>query len=436
MNPAIAIPALLALVSLALLVWQWLAALKFPLHRRAANTGGRISTPVPTPPPRPGGGSPGVRGVEPDSSSATFAPPISLLKPLKGCDETTADSLRSWFNQNYAGPTQLLFGAADPNDPVCATVQRLIAEHPACDAQLIICGPPEGANAKVAQLARLEEMAKHGFVLTSDADVRVPPDFLANAVQDLRDEKTGLVNCFYRLANPSTPAMQWEAVAVNADFWSQVLQARTLQAPDFALGAAILIRREALAKIGGFKPLAGCLADDFQLGRRIAQSGYRIALCPVVVECWNPPMNWREVWKHQLRWARTIRVCRPVPYFFSILSNATLWPLLWLAAGFLGLVAITRSTTPFDFSGSLAARIALLEGMTVAVMLLLVRIILAQHLQRRFTPERPLVSPFWLVPVKDLLQAAVWFCAFTGNTVEWRGRKMKLRRDGSLVPEP
>ena len=126
--------------------------------------------------------------------------------------------------------------------------------------------------------------------------------------------------------------MRCEAIAINADFWSQVLQAASLKPLDFALGAVMLTRRKLLAEIGGFTVLANCLADDYQLGHRIAQNGHRIALCPVVVECWHPPMNWYGVWKHQLRWARTIRVCQPVPYFFSILSNATLWPLLWLIA--------------------------------------------------------------------------------------------------------
>ena len=97
----------------------------------------------------------------------------------------------------------------------------------------------------------------------------------------------GLVNCFYRLANPSTTAMRWEAVAINADFWSQVLQSQTLKPLDFALGAAMLVRRQALAEIGGFQSLADCLADDYQLGHRIAKNGHRIALCPVVVECWR-----------------------------------------------------------------------------------------------------------------------------------------------------
>jgi ceramide glucosyltransferase len=372
--------AALAILSFALLLWQFFAAQKFPLHQRISKT--------------------------------DFTPAISILKPLKSCDATTAESLQSWLNQNYPGQTQILFGVADASDLVCKIVEDLLQKNPHADAQLILSREPLGANAKVSKLAQLEPRARHDLILICDADVRVPPDFLANFVAPLRDEKVGLVNCFYRLANPTTPAMQWEAVAINADFWSQVLQSQTLKPLDFALGAAILLRRKDLGEIGGFKSLADCLADDYQLGQRIFQNGQRIALCPVVVECWDAPVDWAQVWKHQLRWARTIRVCQPLPYFFSILSNATLWPLLWL---FVSLVATKTFCAPLT-----------------AIAFLFLRMVLAQHLQRRFTPERQLVSPFWLVPVKDLLQAALWLCAFAGNTVEWRGRKMKLRRDGTL----
>jgi ceramide glucosyltransferase len=375
--------AALAGLSVLLAVWQWLAARKFPLHQRSAAAG--------------------------------FAPAISILKPLKGCDDTTRASLESWFRQNYAGPLQILFGVADANDPVCEIVRQLVAENPQAGAQLVICEHLAGANAKTSKLILLEEIAQHDLILISDADVRVPPDFLASFVAPLRDQKVALVNCFYRLANPTTAAMRWEAVAINADFWSQVLQSQTLKPLDFALGAAILLRRAALAEIGGFKSLADCLADDYQLGHRIAGHGHRIALCPVVVECWDAPMEWSQVWKHQLRWARTIRVCQPLPYFFSLLSNATLWPLLWLA------VALATTGT---FCAPLAAGLFLLT-----------RILFAQDLQRRFTPDRKLVSPAWLVPVKDLSHVAIWFAAFAGNTVEWRGRRMKLRRDGTLLAE-
>ena len=372
-----------AVLSLALAVWQWIAARRFPLHEKNAR--------------------------------ADFAPAVSILKPLKGCDETTRASLQTWFKQNYAGEIEIIFGVAGAGDPVCEIVRRLIAENPGCHAQLVVCGQLAGANAKVSKLAQLEHFAQHDLILISDADVRVPADFLANFVAPLRDEKNALVNCFYRLANPTNTAMRWEAVAINADFWSQVLQSQTMQPLDFALGAAILMRRNALEEMGGFLALVDCLADDYQLGNRIAKNGHRIALCPVVVECWDAPMDWSDVWKHQLRWARTISVCQPVPYFFSILSNATLWPFLWFVVSFL---------TTSSFHAPLAA-----------LGCIVIRTGLAQNLQRRFTPERSLVSPAWLVPVKDLSHAAIWLGAFAGDTVEWRGRRMKLLRDGTLLAE-
>jgi ceramide glucosyltransferase len=382
----------LALLSLALTLWQWLVARRFPLHQRV-----------------------------PQPSTLNPQPPVTLLKPLKGCDPATEDCLRSWITQQYAGANQILFGVTAADDPVCGIVRKLLQEFPRRDAQLIVCGPPVGTNAKVSQLVELERQAKHDLLIISDADVRVPPDFLTNLVAPLCPvpfsrpmgevsgvRACGLICCFYRLANPTTLAMQWEVIAVNADFWSQVLQSRSLKPIDFALGAVMAIRRQQLREIGGFEALVDCLADDYQLGNRIARRGYSIALSPVVVECWSAPMGWAAVWKHQLRWARTIRVCQPVPYFFSLLSNATLWPLLWLT------VQPATPVCAFAFS------------------CWLIRIMTALNLEQRLTQRPTFFAQGWLVPAKDLLQTAVWLLAFLGNRVEWRGRQMRLRRDGTL----
>ena len=390
----------LALLSLALTLWQWLVARRFPLHQRlpapASSSDPRSSRPEE------------AQTRPPPLSPLAPLPSLTVLKPLKGCDITTEDCLRSWFTQQYAGSTQILFGVAATDDPVCPIVRRLLHEFPATDAQLIVCGPLLGANAKVSQLMELERQAKHDLLIVSDADVRVPPDLLANIVVPLQQPGIGLVNCFYRLANPTTLAMQWEAIAINADFWSQVLQSRSIKPLDFALGAVMATRRQQLQEIGGFAALADCLADDYQLGNRIARRGYSIALSPVVVECWSAPMGWAAVWKHQLRWARTIRVCQPVPYFFSLLSNATLWPLLWL---------IVKPASPVC---------------AFALCCWLVRIVSALNLEQRLTQSRSLFAQGWLVPAKDLLQSAIWLLAFLGNRVEWRGRQMRLRPDGTL----
>jgi ceramide glucosyltransferase len=377
----------LALLSLALLLWQWLVARRFPLHQRVTD--------------------------------ASFTPDVTLLKPLKGCDAATEDCLRSWFAQQYGGRVQILFGVASAEDPVCTIVQRLQKEFPDRDAQLLVSGPLTGTNAKVSKLAQLEPMAKHDLFVISDADVRVPPDFLANVVApfalhastlDTSSRRPcALVNCFYRLANPTTAAMQWEAIAINADFWSQVLQSRSLKPLDFALGAVMAVRQKQLQEIGGFDALKDCLADDYQLGNRIAKRGYRLELSPVVVECWSAPMGWAAVWKHQLRWARTIRVCQPVPYFFSILSNAAVWPLLWL----------------FIYPANWAF------GVTVA--LLLWRVLSAQILQNRLTRTPPHPVDASLVVLKDLLGGAIWVAAFMGNEIGWRGEMYHIQPGGKMI---
>lgn len=387
----------LAILSFLLMLWQWLVAWRFPLHQRSGEH--RL------------GVNPDPLATRDEPSRCSALPSVTLLKPLKGCDDHTEACLRSWLAQEYAGEVQTLFAVADASDPGCAVVKKLLADFPQRDAQLVVCPERLGANAKVSKLAQLEPHVKHALIVVSDADVKVPADLLANAVALLRDKRVGLVNCFYQLANPTTLAMRWEAIAINADFWSQVLQSRSLQPLDFALGAVMVTRRTHLVEIGGFRALVDCLADDYQLGHRIAQRGHRIELCPVVVECWSLPMSWGEVWRHQLRWARTIRVCQPLPYFFSLLSNATLWPLLWLLAH------------------------PSLEVLEISLVFLVTRTISALFLQKWLT-RATRDFDWWLVPVKDLMQAAIWALAFAGNRIEWRGERYRLRRDGLMEKTP
>ena len=367
----------LALLSLVLALWQWLEGRLFPLHQRATDT--------------------------------SFAPGVTLLKPLKGADAETAACLRSWLAQDYRGRVQVLFGVASAEDPACGIVRELLREFPQADAELLVCSAMGGANAKAAKLAQLEPHARHDIIVISDADVRVPPDFLASLVAPLRDASIGLVNPFYMLANPATVAMRWEALAINADFWTSVLQSRRLGPMQFALGAAMAVRRDRLQRVGGFAALANHLADDYELGRRIAATGARIALCPVAAECREAPQGWAVVWRHQLRWARTIRVCQPLPYAFSLTTNVTLWTTLW----WLSCPTATATLTAL-------AAIAL-------------RVLTAADSQWRLTGLLAHLPWCWLAVVKDLLQALLWALSFLGDTVEWRGERYRVTRGGELV---
>jgi len=369
--------AILTAVSFALTFWRWAVSLRFPLHRRMV--------------------------------IQTSLPGLTLLKPLKGCDAQTKDCLRSWFRQKYPGPVQILLGAADADDPVCAVAREVLAEFPEAGARLITCGENLGANAKVSTLRQLEPHIGHSLVMISDADVRVPADFAANVTARLDDPGVGLVNCFYRLANPSTAAMRWEAVAVNADFWAQVLQARSLKPVDFALGAVMTLPAAQLKAAGGFAALRDFLADDYQLGREVARQKKRIEFATVVAECWEAPMNWRQVWAHQCRWARTIRACRPLPFFLSILNNSTLWPLLWLA--------VARQPLAWAVGGGC----------------LLFRVGTALQQQSRLTQSPARAAWVWMPPVKDLLDVLVWAGAFCGSQITWRGERYRVLPGGRLA---
>lgn len=368
---------LLTVLSLGLTLWQWLAARRFPLHQ-----------PGHTPSDQPG---------------------ITLFKPLKGCDEHTARCLESWFQQNYRGPIQVLLGVASEQDPAWALVKQLLSVYSQADARLVVCPDALGVNGKVSTLIQLHRLARHEVLVISDADIQVPANLLAQAVAPLRDPRVGLVHCFYRLLNSTTWAMRWEAFAVNADFWSQVLQGQTLWPLDYALGAVMVTTRRHLEKIGGFESLADFLADDYQLGHRLARNGARIELCPIVVDCWSASLSWRQVWRHQLRWARTIRISKPAPYAASLLSNASLWPALW-----------------FGFHPTA------IVGAVLAICLAL-RIATGMNLQQRMIRQPAPWYLVWLIPLKDVLQVFLWLLAFTGQRVEWKGVSYRIGRGGQLV---
>lgn len=392
--PAVVL-AILAVLAALLMLWQWLAARAFPLdpaesHGPAATSASAAaSLPV---------------------AAASWEPSVTLLKPVKGADPGTAEALATWMEQLPADRLQVVFGVDSIEDPAVPLIHDLLARHPGADARLVICPERLGINRKVSNLIQMVRAARGEVIALSDADVAARPGLLGALAAPLADPAIGLVHCLYRMADAPTAAMRWEAFAVNADFWSQVLQNRTLHPLDYALGAAIAVRRADLEAIGGFESLRDHLADDNRLGRLIVQRGLRTELCRWVVDCRAGTADWAEVWRHQLRWAVTIRACQGLPYFLSILANGTFWPLLWMA--------ITPS------------RLAL----TVGPVLILFRIIQGLGLESRFTGRPVRWTDAWVVPFKDLLQVVLWAAAFLQRHVVWRGIRYRVLADGRLEP--
>ena len=343
-------------------------------------------------------------------ADARFRPGVSVLKPLKGLDIELYANLATLCHQRYAAPIQLIFGVADHDDPAIGVVRRLQREFPTVDILLVIDERVYGTNYKVSNLYNMYREAKHEVIVLADSDIRVGPDYLARVVEPLEDAKVGLATCVYRAVNTGGGPTLIESLFVNTDFAALVMLARKVEKSSYAFGATIAIRREVLDQIGGFLPIANLLADDYEIGYRVAKHGYRLELSPEVVDTVLAVRTWRRLFDHQLRWARTYRVNRPGGYFGSILTHGTFWAVANLLYNGFG---------PWSCIAS---------GGVIALRYLVAGRMAWTHLKTDLT-----LPQFLLVGPKDLFLTLVWFAAFVGNDVVWSGHRFRVQKTGEMV---
>lgn len=336
------------------------------------------------------------------AAAARGSVPISILKPVCGRDPRFYEAIRSHAVQDYPD-FEILFGASDPADPAVADISRLIAEFPERRIRLITTST-KMPNLKAGVLADLAAAARHPWLLINDSDIRVPPDYLRQVAAVLEPPGTGLVTCLYRAHSDRWPG-RWEALGVATEFVPSVLVARLLGMGSFALGSTMLLRAADLARIGGFAAIGDYLADDYRLGLEISRLGLRVAFAPPVVETELGGQSWAQVWRHQLRWSRGIRVSRASGYYGYLVTHAAFW----------SLVAMVVGAWP---AGVAALALRVLAGLAVG------RVILHDTAVVRYA---------CLIPLRDLWGFAIWICGLFGRTVEWRGQRLHLTRDGKIL---
>jgi ceramide glucosyltransferase len=336
-------------------------------------------------------------------------PGVSILRPLKGTDPEMYESLRSHCVQDYP-EYEILFGVSEADDPALEFVKRLKQEFPKHAIRILVCEKKLGANIKVSNLAQMAREAKYDILVVSDSDIRVPPDYLRRVVAPLSDSNVGLVTCLYRGVASGTLGSRLESLGISTDFIPGVLAARAIEGGiRFGLGSTLAFRRQDLQTIGGFESFADYLADDYELGKRIAALGKEVKISGVVVETFLPRYTMREFLQHQLRWARTVRDARPWGYAGLGLTFGLPWALLAVAA------ANGTSLT----SGLLTAVLTMRLGVTFAV-------------GWRVLHDRQALAMFPLLPLRDVVALLVWLVSFAGHTVIWRGDRFELKK-GNLT---
>jgi ceramide glucosyltransferase len=318
-------------------------------------------------------------------------------------------SFRSHAEQSYPD-FELIFGVSDARDPACGVVRQLQEEYPNRAIKLIVCEQALGSNVKVSNLAQMLSAATHENLLVNDSDIRVPPDYLQQVIAPLADPQVGLVTCLYRAEPAGTIGSRLEALSIATDFVPGVLAARFLEnGLRFGLGSTLAFRSEDLAAIGGFEAILDYLADDYELGRRIAAIGKRVELSSTTVTTFLPAYTLSQFWRHQLRWSRTIRDARHWGYAGLIFTFGLPWSIVML----------------FASRGALWAWI--LFALTYATRLTVGLITATQVLNDRHVMR----NIFWL-PARDLIAPIVWAAGLIGNHIHWRGDDFYLK-DGRLL---
>jgi ceramide glucosyltransferase len=349
---------------------------------------------------------------------AAFAHGVSVLKSLKGLDPGMMDGFRSHCRQSYTGEYELLFGVASLDDPAAAAVEQLKTEFPELSIKLVECPERLGTNGKVSTLVQLAGHARFDFLLINDSDITVSPRYLERVMgcfapaeerNGKAPQKVGLVTALYRGRAHGTLASKFEALGIATDFQAGVLLSKWIEGGlHYGLGSTLAVRREALDRIGGLLPLVDHLADDYELGARVAQAGYRVALSPEVVETNVAGYGWRGFLEHQLRWERTVRDARPWGYAGLIFTHGLGWALINVLAS--GVSPLSLWLLGLSF---------------------FLRLALAMTVGAEVLGDRQVLPRLWLLPLRDMVAMGVWVAGFAGNTIVWRGERFRLK-DGRL----
>jgi len=340
---------------------------------------------------------------------ANYSPPVSVLKPVRGVDFGSYENFSSFCRQEYA-EYEILFGVGDDADPAVPVIQGLIAEFPERRIRLFVGAERIGANRKVNMLARLAQEARHDVLVLTDGDIRVAPGYLREVVSPFAVEGTGAVTSFYRAIAEKSLGAELEAIGAASDFFAGVLMANWMEGMTFALGASIVTTKAWVAKIGGFAAIADMHSDDYELGHRIAEAGGKVVLSREPVWTMYPAQTARGFWQHQVRWARTVRLCRPISYAGLIFTHGLPWALVAAFAAPANWIAVTFLLAYF-----------------------ILRLTMAWTVGVWGVGDEVLRRKLWLVPFRDAIHFAVWLASMGSNRIRWGGEEFTMRK-GQLVP--
>jgi len=354
------------------------------------------------------------RRQEEQNSPVSQLPFVSVLKPLCGLEPHLEANLESFFQQDYPD-FEIVFGARDASDQALAIVSRLQQRYPNVAVKVVLSGEPERPNAKVCSLEKMSVVARADYLVISDSDVHVTPAYLRAVVPPLlkEEEKVGMVTCLYRGVPIGGVWSRLEALGMSVEMTSGVIVANMLEGMKFALGPTMAVSRKALGAIGGMGQLADYCADDYVLGRRVHEAGYRVVLSRHVIDHVVLSRSCKDSFLHQIRWMKSTRFSRPKGHIGTGLTFAMPFGLLGMGVGLA--------------AGRPALGLALLAWAVVNPMII--------SLTAGWGVVRdPFAARYaWTYPIRDFMGFCFWCASFLGTTIVWRKERYRLLYGGKMI---
>ena len=343
---------------------------------------------------------------------ALAMPAVTVLKPLHGDEPGLRDNLGSFCSQDYPGPIQVVFGVQDPGDGAVAVVEHLQKTQAGRDLDLVIETKVHGLNRKVSNLVNMTPRIRHDVVVLADSDMRVDPGYLSRVTAALDEPGVGAVTCLYYGVPVAGMWSSLSALAINAHFLPGVVFGSALGLARPCFGSTLALRRQTLGEIGGFIAFADCLADDYAMGAALRARGHTISIPSFAIAHMCTEASASDFWRHELRWARTIKSIDPLGYAGSILAHPLPWALI---AALLG-----------------AGSTAFLPAIAIALASIGCRVALLRQVERAYALPS---QAYWLVPARDLLSFILFVVSFFGRDVSWKGHRYRMVAGGSWVSD-
>ena len=349
------------------------------------------------------------RNQQGKGDSDTPLPPVSIVKPVVKVEEGTLENFMSFCDQDYPD-YEVIFSLSQEEELMISLFEDLKKFFPNREIRWVTANQNKGPNYKVGNLIAAVREAKFEILAISDGDMRVDRNYLKQIIGLFLQEKAGLVTCLYRGTRIRSIFSALQSLTIQTDFIPNVLFDHRFEGISYAFGATILTSKEVLASFGGLEILQEYLADDYHAGNQVHKKGYGVCLSPYLVDHIFCTKNFREYFLHNLRWAITQRVCRPIGYFASIITHSV----------------------------SLATVFLILEGFSSGAVALFCsicgfRLLSFIYFNKSLFRNREVTPYFWLIPFNDFLNSVFWFASLFVNTVHWRERRFRVFRGGKIV---